>query len=71
LSSPRPFAVVFGLSNVSRESNEGLTLVIVALLSLLYSQGEGHKGEVKKRYNVGLLVRPVIRRCLPKCIEAE
>jgi hypothetical protein len=29
-------------------SYEGLTYVTVALLSLLLSQGEGHKGEVKK-----------------------
>jgi hypothetical protein len=49
----------------------GLTLVTIALLSLLQSQGEGHKGEVEKKYNARLLGCPVTRHCPSGRIEVE
>jgi hypothetical protein len=48
-----------------------LTLVTVALLTLLYMQGEGHKGKGNMSYSVWSLGRPVVRRCPSEHIEAE
>jgi hypothetical protein len=45
--------------------------VIVALLSLLYTQGEGHKGEVEKKYSAWSLGCPVVHRYPSGRIEVE
>jgi hypothetical protein len=46
-----------------------LTLVTVAILSLLPMQGEGHKGKENTSYSVWSLGRPFARRCPSGHIE--
>jgi hypothetical protein len=43
----------------------------VALLPVLYTQGEGHKGKGNMRCNAWSLGCPVVRHCPSRRIEAE
>jgi hypothetical protein len=45
--------------------------VTVALLSLLYTQGEGHKRKGETKYSAWSLGCPVVRRCPSGRKEAE
>jgi hypothetical protein len=49
----------------------GLTLVTVALLPLLWTKGEGHKGKGNMRYSAWSLGCPVVRHCPSGHIKAE